>query len=53
MAATALGLIWRGEGANTKPTASAPIATAMRASSSLVIPQIFTHMMWSAPQAQP
>ena len=36
--------IWRGDGANTNPTASAPIATAKRASSSLVIPQIFTNM---------
>ena len=35
--------IWRGEGANTKPTASAPMATASRASSSLVIPQILTN----------
>ena len=43
MAATAVGLIWRGEGANTNPTASAPIATAINASSSLVMPQIFTH----------
>ena len=36
--------IWRGDGANTNPTASAPIATASRASSSLVIPQILTNM---------
>ena len=38
------GAIWRGDGANTNPTASAPIATANSASSSLVIPQIFTNM---------
>ena len=31
MAATAVGLIWRGEGANTNPRASAPIATAIKA----------------------
>ena len=30
--------------AKTKPTASAPIATDRRASSSLVMPQIFTNM---------
>ncbi len=38
-----LGSICRGDGANTKPTASAPRATASRASSSLVMPQIFTN----------
>ena len=34
---------WRGEGANTNPRASAPMATARSASSSLVVPQIFTN----------
>ena len=36
--------ICRGEGANTKPTASAPMATARRPSSSVVMPQIFTNI---------
>ena len=43
------GAIWRGDGANTKPTASAPIATARRASSSLVIPQILTNTVVRLP----
>ena len=42
MSATAAGAIWRGDGAKMKPTASAPIPTASRASASLVIPQILT-----------
>src|SRR6187549_663226 len=44
MSYTCCAAIWRVDGANTKPTASAPIATANRASSSVVIPQIFTNM---------
>ena len=44
MSYTCCGAIWRGDGANTNPTASAPIATANSASSSLVMPQIFTNM---------
>jgi len=52
MAATAVGLIWRAKGRNTNPRASAPIATAINASSSLVMPQIFTHTVRPA-QADP
>ena len=37
------GVTWRGLGAKTNPTASAPRATAISASSSLVTPQIFTN----------
>jgi uncharacterized protein (TIGR03083 family) len=37
------GAIWRGEGAKMNPTASAPMATARRASASLVVPQILTN----------
>ncbi len=37
------GATWRGEGAKTNPTASAPMATASSASSSLVTPQTFTN----------
>src|SRR5690606_8594946 len=37
------GAIWRRDGAKMKPTASASMATASRASSSLVTPQIFTN----------
>ena len=43
MSAACWGATWRGEGAKTNPTASAPMATASSASSSLVIPQIFTN----------
>ena len=43
MSRAMLGAIWRFDGANTNPTASAPMATASRASSSRVIPQIFTN----------
>ena len=43
MSAARLAAIWRDDGANMKPTASAPMATARRASSSLVIPQILTN----------
>src|SRR5437763_8791926 len=43
MSRTIVGLIWRGDGAKMKPTASAPMATASRASSSLVVPQILTN----------
>src|SRR5205085_4519163 len=43
MSATLMGDTIRGEGAKTKPRASAPMATARRASSSLVVPQIFTN----------
>src|SRR2546423_1521812 len=43
MSRTIVGLICRGEGAKMKPTASAPMATASRASSSLVVPQILTN----------
>ena len=42
-----VGRLWcdlAGLGANTKPRASAPMATASKASSSLVIPQILTNM---------
>ena len=39
------GLIRRGLGANTNPSASAPASTAARASSRFVVPQIFTHMI--------
>ena len=35
----------RGDGAKTKPIASAPTATANKASSSLVIPQIFMNTL--------
>src|SRR4051812_44615391 len=38
------GCTCRDDGANTNPTASAPMATANRASSSFVMPQIFTNM---------
>ena len=44
MSYTCCGAICRGEGAKMKPTASAPIATANSASSSLVMPQILTNM---------
>ena len=43
MSATLAGDTIRGDGAKTKPNASAPMATARRASSSLVVPQIFTN----------
>ena len=36
---------WRGDGAKMNPTASAPMATASSASSSLVVPQIFTNTL--------
>ena len=39
---TTCGVTWRGDGANTNPTASAPNATASSASASEVMPQIFT-----------
>ena len=40
----------RGEdGTKLKPTASAPIATARSASSSEVMPQIFTNTRWRLP----
>ena len=45
MSYTCWGAICRGDGANTNPTASAPMATANKASSSLVMPQIFTNML--------
>ena len=45
MSNTCCGATWRGDGAKTKPSASAPIATANSASSSLVMPQIFTNML--------
>ena len=41
----------RGDGAKTNPTASAPMATARRASSSFVIPQILTNMRRDATRA--
>ena len=44
MSRTLLACTWRGEGAKMKPTASAPMATASSASSSVVVPQIFTNM---------
>ncbi|CAB4723737.1 unannotated protein [freshwater metagenome] len=44
MSYTASAVTCRGDGANTNPTASAPMATASKASSSVVIPQIFTNM---------
>ena len=37
------GAIWRFDGAKMNPTASAPMATASKASSSRVMPQIFTN----------
>src|SRR5947207_8064819 len=43
MSATSAGEIWRGEGAKTKPTASACMATASSASSSLVVPHTLTN----------
>ena len=43
MSRTSPAATWRGDGAKTKPTASAPMATARRASSSLVMPQILTN----------
>ena len=45
MSRTVVGVTWRGlPGANMKPSASAPSATARSASSSLVMPQIFTNI---------
>ena len=44
MSNTRWAAIWRGDGANTKPTASAPMAIASKASSSLVMPQILTNI---------
>src|SRR3954463_14709275 len=44
MSRTCAGLTWRGDGAKMKPTASAPMATANRASSSVVVPQILTNI---------
>ena len=45
ISATVSGTTWRGlPGAKMKPSASAPRATARSASSSLVMPQIFTHI---------
>ena len=38
------GVISRGDSANTKPTASAPAATAASSASALVMPQIFTNI---------
>ena len=44
MSPTRAGDTCRGEGAKMNPMASAPMATASSASSSLVVPQIFTNM---------
>ena len=44
MSNTTAACTWRGDGAKMNPTASAPIATARSASSSLVMPQILTNM---------
>jgi hypothetical protein len=45
MSAAFCGAIWRGDGAKMKPTASAPMATARSASSSLLTPQILTNTL--------
>src|SRR5690606_39085410 len=47
------GAIWRGDGAKTKPTASAPIATTSRASSSLVTPHTLTNIERRLPIRSP
>src|SRR3954451_7463669 len=53
MLKTCCAAIWRGDGAKMKPTASAPMATANRASSSLVMPQILTNMVAQTYRAKP
>ena len=47
MSATAAGAICRGDGAKTKPTATAPMPTASSASASEVTPQILTNSLRS------
>ena len=53
MSYTCWAATWRVDGANTNPTASAPMATANSASSSLVIPQIFTNIGCTVPIRHP
>src|SRR5690606_24075133 len=53
ISAARCGAIWRGDGAKTKPTASAPMATTSRASSSDVTPHTLTNIERRLPIRSP